>query len=69
MRSAHAARSADGRYSNFGLRAEESARNAKRMPTTSHDGRRSVGTHTGTLRLDAAMKDAKGHGHEKANSR
>lgn len=59
MTSKHAARSANGRYSNFGHRAEAAARDAKRIPVTRHVSR-SVGCSTGTTRLDAASERCKG---------
>jgi hypothetical protein len=50
MTSPNVARTPDGRFAGNNHAPEAAARDAKRYPTTAHDGGHSVGSHTGTMR-------------------
>jgi len=49
MTSKNVARQTNGRFANRGHKTEAAARDNGRIPVVSHDGRRSVGTHTGKM--------------------
>jgi hypothetical protein len=56
MTSKNVARTAKGNFAARGHKTEAKQRDLGRYPTTAHDGRRSIGSCTGTTRLDTGRQ-------------